>query len=180
MPLAVGNYWTYGAEIPDSLTWSVDSVINYTYQNTQLNLYLVNLHSGWLSSSAYYFYKNGALYQCSPEAFEPDHPVYLFRYPVRTGEQWTNEIFFLGSPGEIDYYTCLSKTVSLSVTAGTFTCYDYKVDKYLMVSDSVLYSEHFYFTPGIGLIARKTIRIADNKETDLPISQQRLTDYKIH
>ena len=148
VPLNIGNYWDYEFENKSVRRDSVKSKEVIEYQD----VYFLEMDMGsWTGLKAIYNYFNG---YCETLYFNVDfnNPTYHFKYPVKVGDSWENTFVF--DHGWTNKYKCLNKNVIVDVPLGSFSCILYEVE---MKTDVASYLHHYYFKPGIGLIAIKEV-----------------------
>ena len=110
MPLELNNQWVYEDHLDNEpIVYCVDSVFTYTHQDSQIEMFSIRYRLGKGIYEHLFYYYGGSLNRTLPWRIEPDGPEYCFKYPVETGNQWTNEYHFLGYYYYIDEYTLVSK-----------------------------------------------------------------------
>ena len=147
MPLKVGNKWMYQMKTIDSLKnekTKMDSI--YIWGDTLLNgdTWYFILHSDpWLN-------RDDGLYSMGMDSSGKPIPILSIKYPVNIGDKWTT-----GPEEEKMNFTLLSKGESVTVTAGTFSCYNYQTESVYKDPNGSYsyYTKSFYWIcPGKGII----------------------------
>jgi hypothetical protein len=148
VPLNIGNFWDYEFENNGVRRDSVKSKEVIEEQD----IYFLETDMGsWTALKAIYNSFNGydeTLY------FNVDlnNSTYHFKYPVKVGDTWKNTFVF--DHGWTNNYKCLHKNAKVDVPGGSFSCILYEVETKTNVAN---YLHHYYFKPGIGLIAIKKL-----------------------
>lgn len=141
IPLKIGNTWlmhytgydttgiTRGA-IDDTFKITTDTVVAgdtwYSISSTVFStLYLTNKSDGiWTSGSS-------------------TAPCLIFKYPANVGDNWNAQV----DPSTTFQISLQSKTISVTVPKGTYTCYEYR-----LITNSQPYLD-LYLSPGVGFVA---------------------------
>ena len=148
VPLTVGNYWDY--ELANT---SVRRDLIYTKEviDSQDVYFFWTDYGSWTGSRAIYNTQKG-YYETRYWNIDLNNSMYYFKCPVMVGDTWENTYVF--DHGWTHKYECLSKNAKVDVPAGTFNCILYEVINQAGDGD---YLHHYYFKPGIGLIAIKEV-----------------------
>jgi len=147
VPLNIGNFWDYEFE---NKSVRRDSVKSKEVIEDQDVYFLETDHGTWTSSRAIYNTQKG-YYETLYFRIDLNNPMYYFKCPVMVGDTWENKFIF--DHGWTNKYECLSKDAKVDVPAGTFNCILYEV--IMQTQDGNNFLHHYYFKPGIGLIAIK-------------------------
>ena len=183
VPLSLDNQWIYESDDFSGIIVSwIDSIFTFTHEDSQIEMCTLIQDLGDLDWSEKYicYYADDSYNETLYWKIEPDNPTFCFKFPVENGNQWTNDFLFAGETFYFDKYTFQSKNKKIVVPAGTFLCYDYKIDRYREANDSLYYSMNYYFTPGIGLIAIKRTELdSSNPERSIEFWSRRLMSLNV-
>lgn len=145
-PMNMNNIWYYRAQERgyNSTTVTInnyDLKINYLISVNNNNYYNLT-HANYRRYFPAYFSTDDGIFVSFTE-LNVDNPSLVFKYPTFAGE--TNIVD--------SKLTVVTHSVDTTVTvpAGQYNCIHYE---YIYNSPSLVYSRHFFFYPGIGIIAQ--------------------------